>query len=298
MTALFVMSAWSLFAKNRLTFSLPDSLLLFAMPYYDVRLVRPGNSLILPSPMHFRVGSGAYTQPSLAPNGDLVAWGYPMEGTPLRLALGLYLVSEGKWTTYPAYEGGTPAISPDSSRVAFASSSSHGLGLQFLDVATGRVTRVRNADKFIPLDTMSWSPDGNRLVFSVWEGKKDAKMVIVFNLDTENAQKVGEGKDPAWSPTGEWIAYIDSNGEKCMLVHPDGTGTKIARDAGRLLFGVHNKFLYAVVWSPDGKKLLLNRLDDFDTGSVDVLLLDLETGRMDTKSKNGLPVFGWAPQRK
>jgi hypothetical protein len=47
------------------------------------------------------------------------------------------------------------------------------------------------------------------------------------------------------------------------------------------------------VWSPDGTQLLLNESKD-DT-RTDVVLVDLSSGRRMTKSRRGLPVFGWAP---
>ncbi|HET9261879.1 MAG TPA: hypothetical protein VFO14_02440 [Vicinamibacterales bacterium] len=46
------------------------------------------------------------------------------------------------------------------------------------------------------------------------------------------------------------------------------------------------------VWSPDGKQLLLNVSKD-GTPLLDVVLLDLASGRTTTKSTSGLPVFAW-----
>ena len=51
------------------------------------------------------------------------------------------------------------------------------------------------------------------------------------------------------------------------------------------------------MWSPDGKKLLLNEIKG-DGPRLDVVLLNLESGQSQTKSENGLLVFGWVPLGK
>ena len=69
-----------------------------------------------------------------------------------------------------------------------------------------------------------------------------------------------------------------------MLVHPDGTGSRIVSEA-KSAFLTYRLFGYAVVWSPDSKKLLLNKLTN-RLGKLDVVLVDIETGRSTTKLKN------------
>jgi len=73
-------------------------------------------------------------------------------------------------------------------------------------------------------------------------------------------------------------------------VRPDGTETKTVRNLGRI-FG-YRMFASGVVWSPDGKQLLLNEMKG-EGPKIDVMLLDLASGEVKRKSRNGLPVFGW-----
>jgi hypothetical protein len=47
------------------------------------------------------------------------------------------------------------------------------------------------------------------------------------------------------------------------------------------------------VWSPDGRQLLLNVVRN--ESSYEIVLLDLATGRMTTKSRGCWLAFGWAP---
>jgi hypothetical protein len=81
-----------------------------------------------------------------------------------------------------------------------------------------------------------------------------------------------------------------------MLIRPDGTGKKVVRKV-RSSFFHPKRYGYAVVWSPDGKELLLNEVNGLR--AVDVVLLDLDTGRLTTKNtENGLAAFGWAARSK
>ena len=77
---------------------------------------------------------------------------------------------------------------------------------------------------------LSWSPDENRLAVVIERGGLP-QQVAVLDLRTRDVQAVGEGYAPAWSPAGEWIAYYAR--EKCVLVHPDGTGTKTVKSVSR-----------------------------------------------------------------
>jgi WD40 repeat protein len=281
------------------SFSLPDSVLLFAKPYYDVRVVTPDQSLVIRPPVDVPANSGLFNYPSISRKGDLIAWGFAVQGHPraTRFALGVYAISEQRWKTYGDFDDiGATAFSPDGSKIAFvADEPERRDAFLIFDVATGKMTNVPHPKGIRERATISWSPDGKRLVVEIQRSEKST-LIVVLDPSTGDSHPIGEGSDPAWSPTGEWIAYYDLSGKKCMVVHPDGTGTKVAKHGGGSFF-IHREFGWGLVWSPDGKKLLLNEMKgDLRYINIDVVLLDLETGRSTTKSKNGLPVFGWASQ--
>jgi Tol biopolymer transport system component len=61
-------------------------------------------------------------------------------------------------------------------------------------------------------------------------------------------------------------------------------------------FFAYRRYSYAV-WSPDGKQVLLNAWRG-EYGAIEIVLLDLSTGRSQKKTTNGLAAFGWVSQKK
>ncbi len=298
--AVLIVLASSLFAQERRTFSLPDSVLLFAEPYEDLTVVGSVGTELLRPPVDVKANHGYFVRPSIAPDGGQVSWGFVMANDDsrdrlVRFELGIYSTSEHKWRTYGNFDLLTAtSFSPDGSRVAFTADvrGRDKRELSVLELKTGEIRRL----KYVAAVQPSWSPDGKKLVVNIQRGEKPS-ILAVIDIDSGNMNTIAEGGgSPAWSPSGQWIAYLGHSSERCVLVRPDGTGSKIVSEAKSSLFH-YRQFGYAVVWSPDGKKLLLNKLTN-DVGKLDVVLVDIETGRSTTKLKNSTPVFGWVSRNK
>src|SRR5262245_55598870 len=90
-----------LYAQDKQTFSLPDSILLFAT-YNELRIVTPEPVLVINPPVEEGANSGYFVYPNLSPKGDLVAWGFAVayeKDRPrytIRFALGVYSIKEQK----------------------------------------------------------------------------------------------------------------------------------------------------------------------------------------------------------
>ncbi|GEM_PF-3424173 len=299
------------------TFSMPDSLLLFGGMYSGLFLVGPGGSV--------DIEPRGRSVPSLSRDGNLVAWALdvPDESarevplqvslhsrkyleTPLRQGLGLYFVQEGRVTTFPLGRVRTkyadtgfdaeveyPAISPDNSKVAFLL----GQRLYLLDTATGEALPLGSTEKS-RIGNLTWSPDGSQLAFE--RGPREDPAIVILELHSRTERALAQGRSPAWSPTGEWIAYFDSTFKECRIIRPDGAGEKVLKTVGgglRSVFTPWYTFDAVPVWSPDGRKLLLNvyvgetlRLRQVNR----VFLLDVNSGRMKRKKWDGLEIRGWA----
>ncbi len=115
--------------------------------------------------------------------------------------------------------------------------------------------RVLTRSEFIPVSDYitdySLSPDAKRAVFVA---RGDVFTVPAEKGNTRNLTNTpgAREKNSIWSPDGKWIAYIsDRTGEdELYLVPQDGNGEEI-----RLTTDGHC-FRFALVWSPDSKKLL------------------------------------------
>ena len=123
--------------------------------------------------------------------------------------------------------------------------------------ATRRLTLNRHGYDEDP----AWSPDGSMIAFarSVDRGKTIG--IYVMSATGRGIRRVSPRRgifagQPSWSPDGRWIAFTGSGGAfgdckgDAFRVRPDGTGfRRLARNAR------------APVWSPDGKRLAVVRLD-------------------------------------
>jgi tricorn protease len=116
------------------------------------------------------------------------------------------------------------------------------------DFITGR-SQMKDASRFI--NSWSIAPDGKRLAF---DGRGDvftvpAKTGITKNLTSTSG--VHE-RDVAWSPDGQFIAYIsDKTGEDEIYIQKqDGSepAIQVTKNA--------DTYKYGPLWSPDSKKLL------------------------------------------
>jgi tricorn protease len=138
------------------------------------------------------------------------------------------------------------------------------------DFITGR-NQIKDASKFI--NTFSLSPDGKRIAL---DGRGDIWTVPAKSGITKNLTGTSgiHDRDVAWSPDGKVIAYIsDMSGEDEIYIrNQDGTGepVKLTKNA--------DTYKYAVIWSPDSKKLLwadkMLRLQYVDVESKEVTLVD------------------------
>ena len=160
-------------------------------------------------------------------------------------------------------EGGNdhcPACSPDGTEIAYTYSREWwGMGGHSGESALHIMNADGSNDRLIaenPNDEddywyPSWSPNGDRIVFSARRG--GAEEIYVINVDGSGEARLTEGSDPDWSPDGQRIVFV-RDGRICIM-NADASNQ-------RVLTPTECSEDYDPVWSPDGSRLAFVRYDD------------------------------------
>jgi Tol biopolymer transport system component len=156
---------------------------------------------------------------------------------------------------------GSPAWSPDGTKIAFSStlnskSPLNSYDIYIMDADGSNPRKLTNNEYEYPLLVGSWSPDGTKIVYDCmrigWKGYE------ICRVDSDGSNHIrltnsGYSEDPVWSPNGAKIAYSQiayygpSGGIHTM--NPDGSNQTLAIAGGD-----------EPDWSPDGTKIVYSRI--------------------------------------
>ena len=171
-------------------------------------------------------------------------------------------------------------VSPDGTRIAYSTQESHPpsaisttwtmtdeVGLQVLDLRTGRSTRVVACapPSCFSVGSVAWSPDGTTIAYTN-AGLEDPSIRLVDpDGSNDRALEVGlaGAHDPAWSPDGTRIAFSASAYSTILYSVPADGGTAEPIDLGDTPLGIGQP-----AWSPDGRRLVFVHGEGGPTGSV------------------------------
>lgn len=202
-------------------------------------------------------------------------------------------------------KGDMPQVSPDGTRIAFATvSEDEKSGTRLIaiaDVATGKVTVLKQT----PSDNCfgpAWSSDGTKLIFNIWADNE--WHIGSINADGSGFAFLRKSKGltdtvyaPAWAADGKSFFCHDLDAiYRCDLI---GKVLKTWKLADTLEHAGMNSG-DRLSPSPDGKKLLMDadmdeehHRQNWDGPPPAVWLLDLETNKATRLTKPGH--FAWDP---
>lgn len=186
-------------------------------------------------------------QPSFTPDGSVVlAYGYGTVPSDLSL---LAAAGGGVRLTSNPGEDRDPAVSPDGTRVAFASDRSGNFDVWIVSIAGGEPVQL-TSDPASDRDP-AWSPDGTRIAFtSDRSGNRDIwVMPAVGGEAVALTSDSSQDSDPSWSPDGELVAFTsDRSGNQDIWVvrAANGAVSQLTNDPA-------DDFQPA--WSPTGDRI-------------------------------------------
>lgn len=171
-----------------------------------------------------------------------------------------------------------PDVSPDGRMIVFDAIGDKQEDL-FVSGSDGRTIRQLTDDIYKDRGPR-WSPDGTRISFlSDASGKYEC---WVMNADGANRQKISSFQDdgwaqmPIWSPDGHRLLCNSSNGYP--LIYDLDTGESKVVPFPQAAEGLPDHRFMAFSWSPDGSKLVGQRLDP-DGSDPKIQVYDLTTNR-------------------
>lgn len=183
----------------------------------------------------------------------------------------------------PAPHGARFTLSPDGSRVTFVSPSSSGSSRLWMQPMDGSQPLVLSTHDY-GIGFGAWAPDGEWIAFSesdtLWRIRPDG-------TGRSRVAALHDVSDYAWSADSRQLAVVAAGG--VWVVRADGTNLRQLTGAGQPVFS-----FIEPKWSPDGRRLL-GRGDGADFGSLDVLVVRVSDGQMETRLSPSRSSGDWSP---
>jgi Tol biopolymer transport system component len=196
-------------------------------------------------------GRGVEFDPTLSPAGTRVAWRSVRNGNEEIRVADVDGSHVRNLTRHPAVDY-APAWSPDGRKLAFASTRASRGGLPHIWIVNADGSNPHVLTRAFTGEYPAWSPDGRQIVFTTNQPvRQDGFDLVVADADGRNAHRLTRNDlyemGPAWSPTGDAIAFHAGNNgyHDLYLMQPDGSDRRQIVSSAEM-----------PSWSPDGRHIV------------------------------------------
>lgn len=242
--------------------------------------------------------------PRFSPNGLGLVYAadaaIPGKPNQLQRAAGLYELGTGQrqsLTTQPGMSNDA-RYSADAASLIYSRQQGANTDIYIMALSSRAETRLTD-DKAVDSQP-TLSPDGARFAFvsergggkALYMARVDGAPIRCADGSEAKACRLttgpGDAEGPAWSPSGDWIAYARIVGEDAAihLVRPDGSGARALTAPGRNVLDLHP------TWSPDARRLAFYRIAGSGSAVHVVALAAGEPRRLDIPGDSFEPDWG------
>ena len=224
------------------------------------------------NPLWVTDDSALVVSPRFSPDGSQLLYTSFGNGMPQVMLMDVATVQSRPLKQEAGTMSFAPRFSPDGRWIVYSREKGGNTDIWQMDVATGA---ERPLTETAAIETSPFfSPDGRQIVFESDQSGSQQIYVMPADSSAEPARiSFGEGSygTPAWSPTGDLIAFTKRNGDKFHIgvMRPDGTEEKLLTES----------FLdEGPSWAPNGRVVMFTRQTPGGDGTPRLHSVDV-TGR-------------------
>jgi Tol biopolymer transport system component/DNA-binding winged helix-turn-helix (wHTH) protein len=205
---------------------------------------------------------GSQTQASFSPDGREVAFVWNQRGDASNIFVKLIDSESPLQLTSSKGLDQSPAWSPDGGTVAFIRYVDGADGIYLVPATGSSERRIYQLHREIDGDApgLSWSPDGDWLVFPDSRSAEDPSAIYALSLKSLEAKQLSfpmnswDGDyNPVFSPDGKKIAFVrgaDAGARNLYVMNADGSNCAKLTSKGRTVSGL--------TWTRDGSEIVFS----------------------------------------